>query len=134
MWSISSLMIALMALLQCIKGSAFGMRTRGLGLSHTGVTRSFQSAVNLKISESTSETDGNGSLVAIGASGIVFNGICDYSLYVLKTTSCGLPPGPFGLLGAAEGISYLGVVGLVFWSAYTKVWYHTYKQVVTRIC
>jgi hypothetical protein len=39
--------------------------------------------------------------------------ICDYSLYVLKTTSCGLPPGPFGLLGAGEGVSYLVVIGLL---------------------
>lgn len=26
---------------------------------------------------------------------------------------CGLPAGPFGLLGATEGLSYLAVVGLV---------------------
>ena len=31
----------------------------------------------------------------------------------LKTTGCGLPAGPFGLLGAAEGISYLVVIGFV---------------------
>ena len=32
-----------------------------------------------------------------------------WSLYTLKTTGCGLPAGPFGLLGAAEGVSYLVV-------------------------
>ena len=26
-------------------------------------------------------------------------------------TGCGLPPGPYGLLGAAEGLSYLAVLG-----------------------
>ena len=33
-----------------------------------------------------------------------------YSEFVLKTTGCGLPAGPFGLVGAIEGVSYLGVV------------------------
>ena len=58
---------------------------------------------------------------AIGVGGVVSNVISDYSLYVLKTTGCGLPPGPFGLEGAAEGISYLVVTAIVAWSAYTKV-------------
>uniref|UniRef100_A0A383VR34 CBM20 domain-containing protein n=1 Tax=Tetradesmus obliquus TaxID=3088 RepID=A0A383VR34_TETOB len=34
-----------------------------------------------------------------------------WSEFVLKDTGCGLPPGPYGLLGAAEGISYLTVLG-----------------------
>ena len=37
-----------------------------------------------------------------------------------RSTGCGLPSGPFGLYGAAEGISYLWVVGLVGYSIYTK--------------
>lgn len=49
------------------------------------------------------------------------NVVCGYSLFVLKTTGCGLPPGPFGLEGAIEGISYLGIVGIFGWSLYTKV-------------
>jgi len=32
------------------------------------------------------------------------------SEFVLKTTGCGLPAGPFGIVGAVEGLSYLGVV------------------------
>ena len=44
-----------------------------------------------------------------------------WSEYTLKTTGCGLPAGPGGLLGALEGISYLFVVGLVGYSVYTKV-------------
>lgn len=35
-----------------------------------------------------------------------------YSEYTLKTTGCGLPAGPFGIVGAIEGLSYLGVVGI----------------------
>jgi hypothetical protein len=44
-----------------------------------------------------------------------------YSEYVLKTTGCGLPAGPAGLLGALEGISYLTVLALVAYSAYNKL-------------
>eukprot|EP01041_Mallomonas_annulata_P004150 gene4150-8251_t len=59
--------------------------------------------------------------VIAGVSGTVSNLICGYSLFVLKTTGCGLPPGPFGLEGAAEGISYLVVIGIFLWSLVTKV-------------
>jgi hypothetical protein len=37
--------------------------------------------------------------IILGAAGTIASVICGYSLYVLKTTSCGLPPGPFGLEG-----------------------------------
>ena len=43
-----------------------------------------------------------------------------YSLYTLKNTGCGLPAGPGGIVGAIEGISYLGVAGLLGASAYAK--------------
>lgn len=36
-------------------------------------------------------------------------------------TGSGLPPGPGGAYGAAEGVSYLVVVGIVAWSIYAKV-------------
>jgi hypothetical protein len=39
----------------------------------------------------------------------------------LKTTGCGLPAGPFGLEGALEGFSYLGIVGILLWSLSTKI-------------
>lgn len=39
----------------------------------------------------------------------------------MKTTGCGLPAGPFGLIGAAEGVSYLTVVGIAAWSVVTKL-------------
>jgi hypothetical protein len=41
------------------------------------------------------------------ALGLLANPICLWSEYTLKTTGAGLPPGPGGALGAAEGISYL---------------------------
>lgn len=44
-----------------------------------------------------------------------------YSEFVLGTTGCGLPPGPAGLYGAVEGISYLVLVALVGLSVYVKV-------------
>lgn len=69
----------------------------------------------------TQEKEDYSGYLAVGVSGTIANLICDYSIYVLKTTSCGLPPGPFGLEGAAEGISYLGVVGILIWSLVTKV-------------
>jgi len=44
-----------------------------------------------------------------------------YSEFVLKSTGCGLPAGPFGLVGAAEGVSYLGIVGMGAFSLYKKI-------------
>jgi len=43
-----------------------------------------------------------------------------YSEFTLKTTGCGLPAGPFGLVGAAEGISYLATIGIAGASLATK--------------
>jgi len=54
------------------------------------------------------------------ALGLVSNPIVLWSEYTLKTTGAGLPPGPGGALGAAEGVSYLVVLAVVGWSAYTK--------------
>ena len=57
----------------------------------------------------------------VGVTGLVMSVIMLYSEYVLKMTGSGVPEGPYGLFGAAEGLSYLGVVGLVAFSLYTKV-------------
>jgi hypothetical protein len=57
---------------------------------------------------------------ALGLTGLVASVIMLYSESVLFQTGCGLPAGPLGLYGAAEGISYLGVVGLVGFSLFTK--------------
>jgi hypothetical protein len=55
------------------------------------------------------------------ALGLLANPIVAWSEYTLATTGAGLPPGPGGALGAAEGISYLVVTGIVGWSLLTKV-------------
>lgn len=55
------------------------------------------------------------------AAGFVANPVMWWSLATLKTTGCGLPAGPFGLLGALEGVSYLVVVGFVAAAIVKKV-------------
>eukprot|EP00884_Botryococcus_braunii_P011040 jgi/Botrbrau1/19938/Bobra.0059s0055.1 len=59
--------------------------------------------------------------LAAVAGGLVANPVVLWSLYTLKTTGSGLPPGPGGALGALEGVSYLVVTALVGWSVYTKL-------------
>ena len=68
----------------------------------------------------SSDIDDSDSL-PLGVVGVTANLICGYSLYVLKTTGCGLPAGDYGIEGAAEGISYLVVVGIFAYSFYTKI-------------
>eukprot|EP00899_Mesostigma_viride_P015784 jgi/Mesvir1/24206/Mv10921-RA.1 len=58
---------------------------------------------------------------AIGIVSLVSVPVVFVSEYYLKTTGCGLPPGPGGSIGAIEGISYLVVAGLVGWSIITKI-------------
>ena len=58
---------------------------------------------------------------AAAALGLVSQPVMWWSLYTLKTTGCGLPAGPFGLIGAAEGISYLVVIGFVAAAVLSKV-------------
>eukprot|EP00878_Enallax_costatus_P001899 GHUV01002059.1.p1 GENE.GHUV01002059.1~~GHUV01002059.1.p1 ORF type:complete len:161 (+),score=42.51 GHUV01002059.1:129-611(+) len=69
---------------------------------------------------STDADVGPAGLAAIAA-GLVCNPVMLYSEYVLKTTGAGLPPGPGGIFGALEGISYLVVLGIIAWSVATKV-------------
>ena len=57
----------------------------------------------------------------LGVVGISMSILMLYSEYVLKMTGRGLPAGPFGLIGAIEGLSYLGVPGLVAFSVFTKI-------------
>jgi hypothetical protein len=59
--------------------------------------------------------------IALGVVGTTMSVIMLGSEYVLKSTGCGLPAGPYGIFGAAEGISYLGVTALAAFSVYTKV-------------
>lgn len=55
---------------------------------------------------------------AVGVAGIGASLVMTWSELTLKTTGCGLPAGPFGLLGATEGISYLTVLGLLAFQLY----------------
>ena len=59
--------------------------------------------------------------LAAAVLGLASQPIMWWSLYTLKTTGCGLPAGPFGLIGAAEGISYLVVIGFVAAALLSKV-------------
>jgi hypothetical protein len=55
-----------------------------------------------------------------GALGVVACAVTGFSLFTLKSTGCGLPAGPNGIVGAIEGVSYLGVAALIAASAYAK--------------
>lgn len=67
------------------------------------------------------DDEGNTTLQLVaGALGTPAALLVCYSSYLLATTGDGLPPGPGGAYGAAEGVSYLAVLGLVGWSAATK--------------
>lgn len=66
------------------------------------------STIRMQIIRMTPEAE-----LSAGIVGLVVQPIMWWSLFALKTTGCGLPAGPFGLLGLSEGISYLVVIGLV---------------------
>ncbi|KAF3440806.1 hypothetical protein FNV43_RR19092 [Rhamnella rubrinervis] len=76
----------------------------------------------LCMAKESSDDDRSGVITEIAAiaGGLVSTPVISWSLYTLKTTGCGLPPGPGGSIGALEGVSYLVAVGIVAWSAYTK--------------
>ncbi|TXG72529.1 hypothetical protein EZV62_001108 [Acer yangbiense] len=62
----------------------------------------------------TRTAGGNGLAKKIAiAGGLISTPVIGWSLYTLKTTGCGLPPGPGGSIGALEGVSYLVTVGIV---------------------
>jgi hypothetical protein len=61
------------------------------------------------------------SKIIIGSVGSALNLVVLLSEFDLFTTGHGLPPGPYGIYGATEGIGYLVVVGIVGWSVVTKV-------------
>uniref|UniRef100_A0A7S4VIT3 Uncharacterized protein n=1 Tax=Alexandrium monilatum TaxID=311494 RepID=A0A7S4VIT3_9DINO len=68
---------------------------------------------------SQADAEGQSLRQAAGAGGVAAALVVAYSEYTLKTTGCGLPGGPLGLEGAAEGISYLIVTSLVLYSLFT---------------
>lgn len=50
-------------------------------------------------------------MIPEGVSYLAVVGIVVWSAYTKATTGSGLPAGPAGLLGAAEGFSYLSLLG-----------------------
>jgi len=57
---------------------------------------------------------------AAALAGLLAAPVVAWSELALLATGCGLPPGPSGLLGAAEGVSYLTVGGILAWSLASK--------------
>jgi hypothetical protein len=68
-------------------------------LQHQKTFQLFASESEVALSESDQ--------TVLGVLGTVSSLIVFYSEFVLKTTGCGLPAGPFGLFGLAEGIRKL---------------------------
>jgi hypothetical protein len=129
-------LVAFMALLQSPVVEAFKSFPRSLGpykhLSQSVVIKAprySQSLFGGKSSKTEASSEPKQGGIAgrdelfgkIGVAGVLSNLVCGYSLYVLRTTSCGLPPGFLGLEGAVEGVSYLVVVGIFFWSILKKL-------------
>jgi hypothetical protein len=56
----------------------------------------------------------------LGGVGIFAALITFYSEFTLFSSGCGLPAGPFGLVGLVEGLSYLGVTGIAAYSVVTR--------------
>ncbi|KAI7836300.1 hypothetical protein COHA_009808 [Chlorella ohadii] len=98
-------------------GATRALAQRPAGLRAAPLRRSVRQAV--RAAAGSDEDVGTAGKAAI-ALGLLANPITLWSEWTLKTTGSGLPPGPGGALGAAEGISYLVVVGIVAWSIATK--------------
>lgn len=116
-------MLRLLALLlaascvQCLHVSS----ARPVGLRRTACTPLRRGGAVTLSSDSPPDTLGRSSQAAAIAAGLAAQPIMWWSLYALKTTGCGVPAGPLGLFGAAEGISYLVVTGVVATALYKKV-------------
>lgn len=93
-----------------------------LGVAHAFAPpphlRLHQQGVRLRAEPDASESDAETG--AYGALGSAASLVVLYSEFTLKTTGCGLPAGPFGVVGAVEGVSYLAIVGIVGASLATK--------------
>ena len=114
--------IVLVALLCLSFSSAFVLKQPlQQRIQRTSVSKVESSSRLQAKGDGTGECPFSTTLGRIGTAGIISNIVCDYSLYVLKTTGSGLPAGFFGLEGALEGVSYLAVVGIFAWSLFTKV-------------
>ena len=98
--------------------------------STKGLPRTTQRSMDIRSSQlqMTDTNDDDSSWLAsesdqvlLGSAGTIASLATFYSEFTLKSTGCGLPAGPFGLFGAVEGISYLGVAGFAGFSLFKKV-------------
>lgn len=90
------------------------IRPHRVALQHPQLSFPSLPPTTLSLSEQDDDavTDGN-TISLLGTVGIACQPIVWISLGFAANTGAGLPAGPFGLLGAVEGLSYLIVVGLV---------------------
>lgn len=92
-------------------------------------TRNFGGLVTLRsVNDDDDENNGSGDMTTssfdqllLGGLGTCASLVTFYSEYTLFTTGCGLPAGPFGLVGLIEGLSYLGFLGIFAYSVVTKI-------------
>ncbi|GAA0140908.1 hypothetical protein LIER_02172 [Lithospermum erythrorhizon] len=103
---------------------SFPFSHHNVAIHHYSILPScINSASKLKIRAMAKESSEGGDGITEKAAiigGLISTPVIGWSLFTLKTTGCGLPPGPGGSIGALEGVSYLVVVGIVGWSLYTK--------------
>ncbi|KDP46588.1 hypothetical protein JCGZ_13708 [Jatropha curcas] len=109
-----------MLLLSPASTSLLSLRHRSSNVTTNTSTRVRRPLKIMIMAKETSEGDSSAAEIAAVAGGLVSNPVIGWSLYTLKTTGCGLPPGPGGSIGALEGVSYLIIVGIIGWSLYTK--------------
>ncbi|KAL0019875.1 hypothetical protein WJX79_007051 [Trebouxia sp. C0005] len=86
-----------------------------------GLPKAFTNHEPASASSASSFSTANTGQLAVGLLGLFAVPVVAWSEYTLRTTGCGLPPGPGGLLGATEGLSYLTVGALAVWSIVTKI-------------
>ena len=83
-------------------------------------TPTLRSAAAVRSAKYTMQADGRRASGDWAVPAIACQPVMYWSLYTLKTTGCGLPAGPFGAVGAIEGVSYLAVIGIAGASLATK--------------
>lgn len=86
-----------------------------------GLAQAFSQTPRPRLRRQLAASEKSVELGVYGGAGSVAACVVLWSEATLKTTGCGLPAGPFGLLGALEGVSYLAIVGILGASISSKV-------------
>jgi hypothetical protein len=110
--------------------SPIGSKSRIFQLNHyqdvTHSIRFLPSSVKMQFKSNKSSSEGEnrsrGYASSLSTMGVIAQPIVWASLYCVATTGAGLPSGPFGLIGAVEGISYLVIVALIGNALYRNMW------------